>query len=187
MPRDRSLGEYLAVLNLLGKLVARLFEHLVVHCAFPISFVSSSISLLVVCRLRNSLKEDQSLARASIGFSLTGYKRNRPKLIRERTSNLPMLQSIIASPKILEWKPGNCAEAETFARLDFMRAELMGGVEQGEVDLIAISLTLKLSEQGKDYVSPMRGKPFCHYCSQLAEKMSAHCLCGILDIAFLGR
>ena len=87
MPRGRSLGEYLAVLNPLGKLVARLFEHLVVHCAFPISFVSSSISLLVVCRFRDFLEEDQPLARASICFSLTGYKRNRPKLIRERKSN----------------------------------------------------------------------------------------------------
>lgn len=71
-----------------------------------------------------------------------------------------MLQSIITSPKIFEWKTGNCAEAETFAHLDFMLAELIGVVEPGKVDLIAISLTLKLSGQGKDYLSPMRGKPF---------------------------
>jgi hypothetical protein len=202
MPQDRSLREYIAIANLLGKLIARLFEHLSARGAVNVGLVSTSLALLACHVVDENEGRDLPLARAAVGFSLGGTyhsraaKKRKAKTLNERTSNLPLLETIEPS-RDTSWRPGNCAEPEALAHLDHMQNTLrtivaVSHMASEEVapkraEVLSISLTLKLAEKGESHTSPMKGKPFCKPCSTLAKKLSGVHSCPVLDMAFLGK
>ena len=198
MPQNRSLGEYIAVANLLGKSIARLLQFLGAESAISERQISSSLALLV-CQVNTKEMETRPLARAAVGFSACGGRQKKGHVINERKSNLPVLKSIIAkeNPEHPGWRPGNCAEAEAFAHLEFMQQSLRKasqkpeagctGMRAGKAEFLSISLTLRLAEKSDNHISPMEGKPFCGYCSQLAKRLSRKGSCQILDMAFSGN
>jgi len=191
MPCNRSLGEYIAIANLLGKLIARLFEHLNATSNFPIPMISTSMALIVCCA-SNLAYIVSPLARATIGFSLIDGKKKKRRFINERKSNLPVLKSVNAG-RILDWEPGNCAEDETFGHLEAMHTGLFRNSQEvaiasGEnrirkLNILSVSLTLKLQEKRDDHVNPMKGKPFCDHCRELAQKLSRQHAYQLIDIA----
>jgi hypothetical protein len=196
MPHDRSLGEYIAIVNLLGKLIARVFENLSAVGVINMDHVSTSLALLACHVVDDGDGNDgPKLARASVGFSLRGRRSKKQKSMDERNSNLPMLSTIDASPNT--WKPANCAEPEALAHLEFMQAKLRTAARESDMEseengvkrteIICVSLTLKLEEHADSHTSPMKGKPFCNSCSRLAKKLSAYHCCRVLDMAFLGN
>lgn len=189
MPSNRSLAEYIAIVTLLGKLISRLFNTLKVK-GFSHNRISTSISLLV-CQVDN--EGDPLLSNATVGFSLCGGKKRRKPIICERKENLPVLHSINATSHQLDWEPGNCAEAETLAHLEFMHQSLgeiarrkdnlrphTGDIENMEI--LSMCLTLKMPDKHTEDVTPMKGKTFCKFCLELTQKMSDNLSCTILDI-----
>lgn len=201
MPQDRSLREYIAIVNLLGKLIARLFEHLGAQGTVNVDLVSTSLALLACHVVDENEVRDLPLGRAAVGFSLGGTrhsraaKKRKAKTLKERTSNLPLLETIEPS-RDTSWKPGNCAEPEALAHLDHMQNTLRTMVAVSHMaseevakraEVLSISLTLKLAEKGEGHTSPMKGKPFCKPCSTLAKKLSGMHSCPVLDMAFLGK
>ena len=198
MPHDRSLGEYIAIVNLLGKLIARVFEHLSAVGVINMDHVSTSLALLAchVVAEDGDGNDNPKLARAAVGFSLRGRRRKKQKSMDERNSNLPILSTIDASPNT--WKPANCAEPEALAHLEFMQGKLRTAArgstvmeseefEGKKAEIMCVSLTLKLEEHGDSHTSPMKGKPFCNSCGRLAKRLSAYHSCRVLDMAFLGN
>ena len=198
MPANRCIPEYIAISILLGKLIARLFEHMstrnehtIAFRRFPIPLISTSISILVCIICSPTGWSSFPLSRASLGFSLTGAKKRRAKLIDERKLNLPSLQSIEAQ-KGITWDPGNCAEPEILAHMNAMYQDLEK--EVGEQDVahlgkgpwkrLSVCLTLKLEEKKDEYTNSMKGKPLCQYCKELADKVSSDLGCEFLDMAF---
>jgi hypothetical protein len=188
MPLNRSLGEYIALVNLLRRLLSRLFYYLKSRPQGYLTQFSTSIGLLVCQAERNSL-EGGTLSRAIVGFSLCGNSQQKKNCIRARILNLPALSTIpTANRQGQQWTAGNCAEPETFAHLPLVQQTLrdlamdrseMGGVESEAVDIMSMSLTLKLVERESQ---PIKGKPFCVLCKRLAQNMSSSLSSHILDI-----
>jgi hypothetical protein len=188
MPLNRSLGEYIVLVILLGRLLSRLFHYLKSRPQGYHTRFSTSIGLLV-CQAEISSLEGYTLSQAFVGFSLCGSAQQKKKFIRARISNLAALSTIAASNRqVLDWEAGNCAEPETFAHLPSVQQTLrdlvtdfngMGGGESEAVDIISMSLTLKLVERESE---PIKGKPFCVLCKRLAQSMSSSLSSQILDI-----
>ena len=193
MPENRSLGEYIAIANLLGKLITRLIENLSAEGVIPEKHISTSLALLV-CQVNNRDAEERPLSRAAIGFSACGTKQKKNHVISERKSNLPVLNSITPKnhPEEPDWQPGNCAEAEAFGYLEFMQSSLreaswetqLARYATGKVEVLSINLTLRLGDKSDNHIAPMKGKPFCDYCSQMAKRLYAKGSCHILDMGF---
>jgi len=166
MPPDRPLGEYIVILYLFQRLVAKLKVHLSRQGVANTS-TSTSIALLAsFVRAGNQL-----YSRAVIGFSLTGTSKRRRNIIKQRKENLPALNRI--KPHRLEWLPGNCAESETFACYTHMYESLRN--KCGQFKIFTISLTLNIA-QG----FPV---PLCRQCSQHAEIIIGDTCSRIIDLA----
>ena len=148
MLSNRSLGEYIVILNLLGRLLARLSAQLNLRTVKK-SRASTTIGLLA-----NFAGVDKRLfSRAVIGFSLTGSGKKKRKIINQRIKNLPQLNEIEAHG--LESSSGNCAEWGTFAYYNILYESLKN--RRGQFKIVTVSLTLNI----------MQGfpVPFCAQCS----------------------
>jgi hypothetical protein len=188
MPLNRSLREYIVLVILLGRLLSRLFYHLKSRPYGYKAPFSTSIGLLVCQAERNSL-QDYNLSQAIVGFSLCGNTQQKKKFIRGRILNLPALATISTSNRQgQDWVAGNCAEPETFAHLPSVQQTLRDlvtdsngtrGGESDTVDVLSMSLTLKLVERESE---PIKGKPFCVLCKRLAQSISSSLSFQILDI-----
>lgn len=152
MPTNRPLGEYIVILNLLGRLLARLDAQLNLGTVKK-SHTSTTIGLLASF----SRIDNQLFSRAVIGFSLTGSGKKRQRIIKQRRKNLPQLNEIDTHG--LNWSPGNCAECETFAYYNYLYESLKN--KCGQFKIVTVSLALNIL-QG----FPV---PFCAQCSQLAR------------------
>jgi hypothetical protein len=195
MPSNRSLAEYIAISILLGKLIARLFERMStpsIHDSlashkFPVPLISTSISILA-CLLYTPGGTLSPLSRATVGFSLTGPKKRKAKLMKERRLNLPTL-GLVEERQGINWDVGNCAEPEVFAHMESMYQDLRKDARtaqvNGEWKKLSVCLTLNLKEGKDEHTIPMKGKRLCKYCRELAEKVSREMSCEILDMAFL--
>jgi hypothetical protein len=188
MPLNRSLGEYIVLVILLGRLLSRLFYYLKSRPQGYDTRFSTSIGLLV-CQAEISSLQDYNLSQAIVGFSLCGNTQQKKKFIRGRISNLPALATVSTSNRPgQDWVAGNCAEPETFAHLPSVQQTLrdlvtdfngMSGGESETVGIMSMSLTLKLVENES---RPIKGKPFCVLCKRLAQSMSSSLSSQILDI-----
>jgi hypothetical protein len=188
MPLNRSLGEYIVLVILLGRLLSRLFHYLKSRPQGYDTRFSTSIGLLV-CQAELKALEGYTLTQAIVGFSLCGNSQQKKKFIRARTLNLPALANLpISYNQGQHWVAGNCAEPETFAHLPLVQQTLqdltmdpigMGGVEVEAVEIMSMSLTLKLLERESN---PIKGKQFCVLCQNLAQNMSSSLSSQILDL-----
>jgi hypothetical protein len=188
MPVNRSLGEYIAIANILGKLVARIFEQLSDARMFPVPLISTSISLLV-CMISKNGNKTPPISRAAVGFSLTGNESRRRKSIAGRKRNLPLLK-LVERKEDIKWAPGNCAEPEVFALLGgmFQNTEEEANMRRwrkSDRERLSVCLTSQLVERKDGHTVPMKGKRFCAHCKELAEKLSQELSCRIFDLAFL--
>ena len=153
MPRNRSLVEYIALVSLLGKLIARLFKHLSVRGKFPVPLIGTSIGLLV-CQVSNLELTAYPLSKTIIGFSLSGNQRGKKRLINERKANLPLLKSINVNDLEMNWKPGNCAEPKTFGYLESIHrfSTDISNIDPRRLSQTSISLTPKLADKKNNHM-----------------------------------
>jgi hypothetical protein len=180
MPPDRSLGEYVSVFTVLAKLITRLSN------GMP-DFLASKSAALLVCLHRN---QKRTFAIAIVGFSVTGRNSSRTDMISRRKSNLPVLSEI--SKHGLKWKPGSCAEAETFAHLGYIHGVIRdrvtnnsrephtdeaGGTRSGS-EVVTVNLTMSLCDQDR---VPSR-KRFCEQCKELRERVFATTSVNVFDL-----
>ena len=166
MRHDSPLGEYIVILYLLRRLVARFNSHLS-QKGVKKSHISTSIGLLASFAGAGN----QLYSRGVIGFSLTGTGKRRQNIIKQRKRNLPQLNQV--QDHGLAWSPGNCAESETFACYKNMYESLKKRC--GQFKIFTVSLTLSIS-QG----FPI---PFCAQCFQLARIIETESRHVIIDLA----
>jgi len=123
-----------------------------------------------------------------VGFSLTGEKKRKAKLMKERRLNLPSL-GLIEAREGINWDVGNCAEPEVFAHMGSMYQNLGNDAQTAHADgawkRLSVCLTLNLKEGKDEHTMPMKGKPLCKYCRELVENVSKDMCCQTLDMAFL--
>jgi hypothetical protein len=180
MPPDRSLGEYVSVFTVLAKLITRLSN------GMPAFLASKSVGLLV-CLHRN---QTRTFAIAILGFSVTGRHSSRKDMISRRKWNLPVLSGI--SKHGLTWKPGSCAEAQTFAHVEYIHRVIRdrvtydnrkshtdeaGGTQSGS-EVVTVNLTMSLCDQDR---VPSR-KRFCDQCKELRERVFATTSVNVFDL-----
>jgi hypothetical protein len=173
MPPDRPIAEYIAIASLLGQLIRRLYGHIQSEVpTFNEMFVSSSLGLLI------GISADSSKSRAKIGFSVSGLQRHRKILIRERRRNLPELSSVSGN---VDWQSGNCAEAETFGYLKYLKRELSNSSAAGMRGIVFLSLTFRVLGSTRSEL-PLKEKQMCQLCHALTEILSRDLSCPILDL-----
>jgi hypothetical protein len=160
MPLDRALGEHIAITVLLRKLIYKFFEQL--KQKHSISFANTIGLLVCFTHIRH-----QTVAKACIGFSVNA--RRQKAQVRRRVGNLPELVSVNKHGK--KWRPGNCAEAETFAHISDFREDIQRRAQRAEAGsgtgrpvITSLSLALNMAKGER--------KPFCEQCEQLAGKLS---------------
>lgn len=177
MPCDRTLGEYLAIATILANLIGNLFDHLHLQKKFPSASISKSVGLLV-CFTRTN---QTTFSNAVIGFGVTGLK-EREEAIARRKSHLKALSAVGRHGE--PWRPGSCAESETFAHIHDLHRGLRRLVNtegqsqnQRPVDIISVSLTLNLEGT--------RGsrKSFCGQCMELERIIFEESSCRVIDLA----
>jgi hypothetical protein len=165
--RDRGLCEYIQICIILGKLLHRLFVRLKRESPDYIGKhwnISKTIGLLVCLPNLRGCPYSEPI----VGFSLCGTESQKRMARRDRILNLDVLNTPFLDKE--RWKPGNCAESETFGHLKYgleRLAETAGSWRESEEatdmslirdrpPLFSISLTYTLST--------LRPKPFCRYC-----------------------
>jgi hypothetical protein len=123
-----------------------------------------------------------------VGFSLTGAKKRKAKLVKERRLNLPSL-GLIEAREGMNWDMGNCAEPKVFAHMESLYQDMGKDARTAQVNdewkKLSVCLTLNLKEGKDEHTMPMKGKRLCRYCRELAEKVSREMSCETLDMAFL--
>lgn len=173
--RDRGLCEYIQICIILGKLLHRLFVRLERESPDYIGkrwYISKVIGLLVCLPNVDGCPYSEPI----IGFSLCGTSSQKRMARRDRILHLDVLNT----PFIIKegWKPGNCAESETFWHVKYGLERLSERVRssgepeeasttteslsliQDHPPLFSISLTYTMST--------VRPKAFCRYCNRHA-------------------